>query len=159
MTVIFTTNLEHHLLVQGQDMPISEPNNSNSYSTIDGIPCDIEEHSNYHSHVKLDINIDNKPYPIPENIGIIPYECLYWLHTHDNSGVIHIEAPIENTFTLGQFLNIWKVFDNSTTVEDMANNSLNITSVPTNGKQTNSSFNYLGIELIDNAIISINFTR
>ena len=38
--------------------------------------------------------------------------CLYWIHTHDGSGVIHIEAPDiappqGGPFTLGMFFDIW----------------------------------------------------
>jgi hypothetical protein len=36
--------------------------------------------------------------------------CLYWIHTHDNSGVIHVEVPAGQpirSFTLGDFLAIW----------------------------------------------------
>src|SRR5262249_53559585 len=32
----------------------------------------------------------------------------YWLHTHDETGVIHIESPEKRTFTLGNFFDIWK---------------------------------------------------
>ena len=46
---------------------------------------------------------------VPPNIGI-ESGCLYWMHTHDNTGVIHIEAPTaqaHHTFTLGDFFNVW----------------------------------------------------
>ena len=33
--------------------------------------------------------------------------CLYWIHTHDAAGYIHIEAPVKKPFTLGQFFDIW----------------------------------------------------
>jgi hypothetical protein len=32
---------------------------------------------------------------------------LYWLHTHDTSGVVHMESPQPATFTLGQFFDVW----------------------------------------------------
>jgi hypothetical protein len=44
---------------------------------------------------------------VPSQIGI-PGNCFYWLHTHDESGIIHIEAPAHREFTLGQFFDIWK---------------------------------------------------
>ena len=34
-------------------------------------------------------------------------QCLYWLHTHTNDGIIHVESPVFKTFTLGQFFDIW----------------------------------------------------
>jgi hypothetical protein len=33
--------------------------------------------------------------------------CLFWMHTHRPDGVIHIESPVQRTFTLGQFFDIW----------------------------------------------------
>jgi hypothetical protein len=30
------------------------------------------------------------------------------LHTHDSSGVIHVESNTDRYFTLGEFLDIWK---------------------------------------------------
>ena len=32
-----------------------------------------------------------------------------WLHTHALDGIIHIEAPKLQTFTLGQFFAVWGV--------------------------------------------------
>ena len=31
------------------------------------------------------------------------------LHTHDSTGVVHVESPVVKTFTLGQFLAVWGV--------------------------------------------------
>lgn len=74
---------------------------------IAGIRCDRSEHSNYHIHAHVDIFIDGKPYPIPEAVGIVGRSCLYWLHTHDRSGIIHVEAPQARYFTLDQFFLVW----------------------------------------------------
>lgn len=65
--------------------------------TMKEIECHSEEYFDFHIHTKLIIMIDNQLYPIPANIGIIPEKCIYWLHTHDNSGLIHIESPIKKT--------------------------------------------------------------
>jgi hypothetical protein len=76
---------------------------------IGGIQCDREEFSIFHIHAHLDIFVNGQPYAVPESIGIInDRTCLYWMHTHDRSGIIHIEAPQTRTFTLGQFFDIWK---------------------------------------------------
>jgi hypothetical protein len=33
--------------------------------------------------------------------------CFYWLHTHAPDGIIHIESPVQRTYTLGDFFDIW----------------------------------------------------
>ncbi len=75
---------------------------------IAGIRCDREEYSTFHIHAHLDIFVNGKPYEVPELVGIISQTCLYWMHTHNGSGIIHIEAPQARAFTLGQFFDIWK---------------------------------------------------
>ena len=46
--------------------------------------------------------------PLLPELGIASDQsCLYWLHTHDTSGVIHVEAPNQQVFTLGTFFKEW----------------------------------------------------
>ena len=53
--------------------------------------------------------INGQAVALPQNIGIASNQsCIYWLHTHDTSGVIHIESPTQKIYTLGNFLNIWQ---------------------------------------------------
>jgi hypothetical protein len=35
-------------------------------------------------------------------------QCYYWLHVHAQDGIIHVEAPTQTTYTLGQFFAIWR---------------------------------------------------
>jgi hypothetical protein len=84
---------------------------------IDGIACQSEMLT-YHIHAHLTLYKNGKPVPVPAYVGI-PYSsaihvggqntCLFYLHTHDASGVIHIESPTkpERPFMLGQFFDIW----------------------------------------------------
>ncbi len=63
-----------------------------------------------HIHAHLDIVYDGKNVTVPANIGMVQTSgillCIYWLHTHDDSGLIHIEAPGGN-FTLADFFAVW----------------------------------------------------
>ena len=82
---------------------------------VDGIRCDTMEFTMFHIHAHLDIFVDGKPFTVPSQIGIDPEgRCLYWLHTHDDSGIIHIESPVERQFTIGNFIDIWtRTFNNT----------------------------------------------
>src|SRR6266498_4462970 len=94
------------------------------YPIIDGIKCDRVEHFNYHYDAHLSIFINGFSYLVPGGIGIKPPDCIYWLHTHDTSGIIHIESPENNTFKLGQFFDIWgQKFNNSQIFDFKADNS------------------------------------
>jgi hypothetical protein len=46
---------------------------------------------------------------VPAGIGIDPAVGYAPLHTHDPSGVIHVESPTVRTYTLGQFFAVWGV--------------------------------------------------
>ncbi|HUA09459.1 MAG TPA: hypothetical protein VMA98_09305 [Candidatus Acidoferrales bacterium] len=74
------------------------------------VGCNANEVLNEHIHVHLAIEHAGKPVTVPANIGIVQAAglvlCLYWLHTHDDSGTIHVEAPGGN-FTLADFFAVW----------------------------------------------------
>ncbi len=87
-------------------------NASSKPTTAAGIPCDKGEQTQVHYHAALQIVYQGNVTPIPGGIGISGGEaaptCLYWLHVHSaNQDVIHIEAPANQTFTLGQFFSVW----------------------------------------------------
>ena len=83
----------------------------NAGKPVANIQCQNGEQLAVHYHAHVDIIWKNQPVSIPANTGIPPGgNCLYWLHTHDDSGVIHIEAPQgdgNRQFTLGNFFQIW----------------------------------------------------
>jgi hypothetical protein len=75
---------------------------------INGISCDAQEGQRIHIHQHLAIFDRGKPVAIPAYIGIPEAaRCIYWLHTHTPDGIIHIEAPKDRTFTLGDFFSVW----------------------------------------------------
>ncbi len=88
---------------------------------------DAETNLLMHDHVSLNVTIDGKPIMVPAHIGmkqtgIFADPLLYSdhnldkygmegmspLHTHDSSGVIHVESNTVRYYTLGEFLDIWK---------------------------------------------------
>ena len=70
------------------------------------IRCESMEQVAYHVHAHLAIVDGGKVGTVPEHIGITNL-CLFWLHTHATSGIIHVEAPAPADFRLGQFFDIW----------------------------------------------------
>lgn len=72
-----------------------------------------------HIHPRLYLNIDGKPYFVPQNVGI---DSDLWkdhsldqygmngmapLHTHTADGMIHVESNVIRNYTLGEFFDIW----------------------------------------------------
>ena len=76
--------------------------------TISGISCDAMEGQRLHIHQHLVILDHGKPVDIPPNVGQPSgRRCIYWLHTHTPDGFIHVEAPLDRSFTLGDFFTVW----------------------------------------------------
>jgi hypothetical protein len=82
---------------------------------VDGIPCATSEAVQLHIHSHLAIFYRGKAVQVPPFLGMAPTPqggCLYWIHTHDASGVIHVEAgsvtaPNGGPYTLGMLFDIW----------------------------------------------------
>lgn len=70
---------------------------------IDGVACASSEA--YHIHAMLSIYRNGTRLALPKNIG--RSACNYDMHTHDGTGVIHVETAAPKAFTLGQFFSLW----------------------------------------------------
>ncbi len=78
-----------------------------SRSTRDiAMSCTLDMYTQFHIHPRLRIIINGVEQPIPTNTGI-SFSCMHPLHTHDNTGTIHVESPEQKDFTLGDFFAVW----------------------------------------------------
>jgi len=59
-----------------------------------------------HVHPWLRIIINGQNIEVPADIGLTS-SCTQPVHTHDASGIIHIESETNTNFTLQDFFNIW----------------------------------------------------
>ena len=97
-----------------------------------GLPGFKAEQLFFHVHAHLDVYVDGKAVLVPAGIGFgddpklryflykgqpvvgAPLKpcskpCVSPLHTHDESGVLHVENDKERQITLGQFFTEWGV--------------------------------------------------
>jgi hypothetical protein len=75
-----------------------------------GLPMLGAEGTTLHIHAHLDVIVNGRPVTVPAEVGIDgAAEQISPLHTHDTTGVIHVESPVQATFTLGQFFTEWQV--------------------------------------------------
>ncbi len=66
----------------------------------------------YHVHAHVSVFLNGDQLIVPMHIGIPrgpgdTDKCFYSIHTHDESGEIHVEAAAPAAFTLGQLFDIW----------------------------------------------------
>jgi hypothetical protein len=71
-----------------------------------------------HFHSHLDLFVNGQRTPVAANIGIDETSGeMSELHTHDDSGILHIEAPTaDKTYTLGQLFSEWQVRLDATSI-------------------------------------------
>ena len=101
--------------------PLADLSHAATGTTVDGIQCGASEQTTEHIHTHLAIYVNGALRPVEPGIGIVQpagqtsagsqffsaTSCYYWLHVHEQDGVIHVEAPAQGTYTLGQFFAIW----------------------------------------------------
>ena len=63
-----------------------------------------------HDHTHVTITVDGEPVTVPGDVGHDEdARFAAEIHTHDTSGIVHVESPTDETFTLGQFFSEWGV--------------------------------------------------
>lgn len=72
------------------------------------LPTYDPERNATHRHAHLSIFLDGEPVRIPKDLGMAPpYSAI---HTHSNSGIIHLESVDEAArYRLGQLFDVWGV--------------------------------------------------
>jgi hypothetical protein len=63
----------------------------------------------FHIHQHLDVYVNGKHVSVPALIGIFDNTFITEVHTHDTSGIIHVESAKNRPYTLGQFFGEWSV--------------------------------------------------
>jgi hypothetical protein len=121
-----------------------------------------------HMHTTLKIIINGEHVTIPKHVGIDPmlYKTheldkygikdprIYPLHTHDTSGVIHIESTKIRTFTLGQFFDVWGETFSEDCILDRCNEKSNKVRMYVDGIET---FEFRDYVLKDGEVIIIEY--
>jgi hypothetical protein len=99
-----------------------------------------QEGSAQHIHTHLDILVNGQAVQVPADIGMD--NGITPLHTHDTSGILHIESPdAYATYTLGQFFDIWGVKLTDTSIGGYQNNATGTLVIYDNGKKVDDPVN------------------
>jgi hypothetical protein len=97
----------------------------------------------YHVHAYLRVWVNGKQIEVPSQIGIDQQDQLLApLHTHDATGLVHMEANQAYPFTLGQFFTIWGVKFTDSQLGAYVTNGANAVAVYVNGKKIADPVNY-----------------
>ena len=84
--------------------------------SIQGINCRKELLNSFHHHVQLSMFVNGEQIALPKGTGmkdphnnpfIYHAACFYFLHTHDRTGIIHIEPRTDTTYNLKNYFAVW----------------------------------------------------
>ncbi|HET9029481.1 MAG TPA: hypothetical protein VFN49_04835 [Candidatus Aquilonibacter sp.] len=99
-------------------------------SQIDQAQCDTTMSDNYHIHVFIGLYVNGTEYALPTGVGVADpasqndkdtqyaTQCFYYTHTHDRTGVVHIEdpnggisavPPMNSMYTLKTLFDVWGI--------------------------------------------------
>jgi hypothetical protein len=98
----------------------------------------------YHTHALLHIYNDGLLIPIAPNIGIDRAKKAYSsVHTHDSTGIVHMESKVPHKFKLGDFFVIWGVRFGDASLGSLVNKGDKQVRVYVNGKQISDPVNHV----------------
>ena len=121
-----------HLELNTGPAPWPRPEDAIERVAAAGLPAYKSEQLFFHVHAHLDVFVDGKPTVVPAGIGIggdpnarvgtqngqvvaglvggkCAHPCISPLHTHDESGVLHVENDKDRQINLGQLFTEWGV--------------------------------------------------
>lgn len=109
----------------------STESQSSTADSPDPLALECLDHSELarHDHVTLQIFIDGNPYTVESAIGIQTDICngnennMHTVHTHDDTGRLHVELNEPGNVSLGVFFDIWGHHFNETGIFDYRVNS------------------------------------
>jgi hypothetical protein len=111
------------LLASGESTFLATRQGGAQGQPVDGIECEGSEQLVSHYHAHLAIFVGGQQRAVPDGVGMVgplgevptpygPFDhpetgCIYWVHTHDQTGMIHLELPAEFEVMLGGFFDLW----------------------------------------------------
>jgi len=90
--------------------PWAAPPDVEHRAEVAGLAMLTEEGLVLHLHEHLSLTVAGKAVTVPAHIGIDTAADMYSpIHTHDTTGIVHVESPVPATFRLGQVFTEWDV--------------------------------------------------
>jgi hypothetical protein len=88
----------------------AEKENLRARLRVLGLPALALQGTKLHTHQHLDVFVDGRHITVPAGIGInVAERFISPIHTHDASGLIHVESPTSRSFSLAELFGVWGV--------------------------------------------------
>jgi hypothetical protein len=86
----------------------AEKTNLRARLRVLGLPALSRPGTTLHTHQHIDVFVDGRRVAVPGGIGI-GEDFISPIHTHETSGLIHVESPTRRSFSLAEFFGVWGV--------------------------------------------------
>jgi hypothetical protein len=112
----------------------------------------------FHHHDLLQIYIHGDSIQVPPEIGLVQNVGGASMHTHDPTGIMHLETNNPYNFKLGQFFDVWGLrFDDSCIGGYCASGGDQLR-VYVNGKQIKSNFRNIALTQHEDVVVTFGTT-
>lgn len=122
-------------------------------ATALGLPA---EGTTMHEHADVQIFVHGTKEPIPKDIGIDASKgTIQSIHTHDDTGLVHLESSRSRGFTLGEFFGVWGVRFTPSCLGAYCNEGNNRLQVFVDGDEVTASLQ--NVQLDDQSVIVVTY--
>jgi len=122
-------------------------------ATALGLP---PEGTTLHQHANVQIFVHGKQESVPKDIGINPSAgTIQSIHTHDDTGTVHIESSVSQTFTLDDFFGVWGVRFTPSCLGFYCNDDTNRLQVFVDGEEVTDTLQ--DVQLDDQSVIVVTY--
>ena len=122
-------------------------------ATALGLPA---EGTTMHEHADVEIFVHASKEPVPTDIGIDASKgTIQSIHTHDDTGLVHLESSQSREFTLGEFFGVWGVRFTPSCLGAYCNEGNNRLQVFVDGEEVNGSLQ--DVQLDDQTVIVVTY--
>lgn len=128
--------VNHKVDLRSTPPPWDVPSNEAAYIKDAGLPSSYGMSETFHIHAHLDILNQGKAVTIPANLGIdAANQTLSPLHTHDATGILHVEFPKKIVPNLDRLFTEWNVRLDQTCMGSLCTDGTNELRAYVNGKR------------------------
>ena len=122
-------------------------------ATALGLPA---EGTTMHEHADVEIFVHSSKEPVPTDIGIDASKgTIQSIHTHDDTGLVHLESSQSREFTLGEFFGVWGVRFTPSCLGAYCNEGNNRLQVFVDGEEVDGSLQ--DVQLDDQTVIVVTY--
>jgi hypothetical protein len=114
------------------------------------------EGTTMHEHANVQVFVHGEKESIPTDIGIDPAaQTIQSIHTHDDTGLVHLESSESREFSLGDFFGVWGVRFTPSCLGGYCNDGDNRLQVFVDGEEVTD--NLQDVQLDDQSVIVVTY--